>query len=269
LATVLYLPAILRVGLKRVIENPYVAPRPIGEVLRELPASLAAAWVQWNLDIPRVVSVLFVLAWAWSVARLMLSRRGIGTATSLFLTVLACSLALALAQRVVPYDRVWTFAIPLYAACIAEGLTRVIEQIPSRPSGRLGPALAVLLTLGLSFPVARGDTLDPESTYSTLNHAEDIGRYLKPALRPGDGVLVLSPCDAPLKYEFLCQGVPVEHFYDYTINRANRLYVVFDRPSHQDLNMVLAGFKIAPSAYTVPNLVRDFGESAIYELQRR
>jgi hypothetical protein len=272
LAALLYLPAILRVGLKRVIENPYVAPRPIGEVLRELPGSLVATWVQWNLDVPRVVSALFVLAWSWSVARLVLARRGIGTPTSLSLTVLAWSLALALAQRVVPYDRVWTFAIPLYAACVGEGLARAFERIPFGPTGiwpRLGPALAVLLGLGLSWPVARGDTLDTESCFYTMNHAEEIVRFLKPTLRPGDGVLVLSPCDAPLKYEFLRRRVPVEHFYDYTITRANRLYVAVDRPNHQDLSMVLAGFKVPLSAYTVPRVVRDFGESAIYELQRR
>jgi hypothetical protein len=269
LATLLYLPAILRVGLNRVIENPYVAPRPIGEVFRDLPASLVATWDQWNNDVPRVVSALFVLVWVWSVARNVLSRRGPGTATSLFVTVLAGSLALALAQRVVPYDRVWTFAIPLYAACIGEALTRLIERISIERSGRLGPAMAVILALGLSLLVARGRTLYRESSYLTLNHAEEIARFLKPTLRPSDGILVLSPCDAPLKYEFLSHAMPVEHFYDYTISRANRLFVVFDRPSHQDLSMVLEGYKLSSSASTVPRLVQDFGESAIYEMQRR
>ena len=72
LTVVLYLPALIRMGLARVAANPYVAARPPGEVVRGLARTLGLAWLHWNSDIPRAVAAGFVLAWAASLVRLFL-----------------------------------------------------------------------------------------------------------------------------------------------------------------------------------------------------
>ena len=270
LLVILYLPAIVRTGLARVAANPYVTSRPLDEVVRGLPRTLGLAWLQWNNDVPRTVAVLFLLAWAASLVRLLRRRsRASGCwfhADCSALAVLGFSVLAALAQRVVPYDRVWLFMLPLYLACVAEGLSEAALRLPLPALFR--PGLALLLCLGLSLCVVRGESLAPRS-WATLHHADAIAALLKPILRPDDGVVALTPCDAPLKYEFLRHQIPVEYLYDYQVARARRLFVAVDRPNHQDLSGVLAGSAIAAARFTPPTLVRDFGDTALFELRRR
>jgi hypothetical protein len=262
----LYLPALVRMGLARVAANPYVSARPPGEVVGGLARTLGLAWLHWNSDVPRALSALLVLAWGASLVRLALWRRGCAGPTRLLLTVLGFSVALALVQRVVPYDRVWLFALPLYLACIAEGLSGVVARLPL--PARLRPGLAFLLCSGLALGVARGESLAPRS-WGTLHHGDAIAALLKPILRPDDGVVALTPCDAPLKYEFLRQQIPVEFLYDYQLARAHRLFVAVDRDQHQDLAGVLAAAAVPATRFGPARLVRDFGATVLYELRRR
>jgi hypothetical protein len=266
LTIVLYLPALIRTGLGRVAANPYVAPRPLGDVVRELPRTLSLAWVEWHSDWPRLVTALFVLAWAVSLLRMVIAHRGCAAPTKLLLTVMCFSMAAALVQRVVPYDRVWLFALPLYLACIAEGLSGAIARLPL--PGPVPQAFAVLLCAGLAFCVVRGESLAPRS-WGTLHHGDAITALLGPILRDGDGVVALTPCDAPLKYEFLRQGIPVDYLYDYKVARARRLFVAVDRAHEQNLGGVLAGAGVSGQRFTAPRLVRDFGDAAVFELRRQ
>ncbi len=266
LTVVLYLPALIRMGLARVALNPYVAPRPPGDVVRGLIRTLGLAWLQWNSDLPRAVAALFVLAWAASLVRLVFRGRGCAGPSRLLLTVLGFSLVAALVQRVVPYDRVWLFALPLYLACIAEGLAGVLERL--RLPAPFRPGLALLLAAGLALCVLRGESLAPRA-WGTLHHGHAIAALLKPILRADDGVAVLTPCDAPLKYEFLRQQIPVEYLYDYQLARARRLFVAVDRRQKQELDEVLAGCAVPAARFTLSRVVHDYGDTVLYELRRR
>jgi hypothetical protein len=197
--------------------------------------------------------------------RFLLWRRGCVRPTVLLATVVACTALGALLQRVVPYDRVWLFALPFYLACIAEGMAGVVVRA-GLPAWSV-PGLAVLLGAGLAVGVVLGDSLAPPA-WGTLHHGDQIAALLKPQLRPDDGVVALTPCDAPLKYEFLRQGIAVHYLYDYQLARARRLFVAVDRLHEQTLSGVLAGSRIAASRYGPPRLVRDFGDAAVHELRR-
>jgi hypothetical protein len=270
LAVVLYIPALGRTGLARVTANPYVAPQPLGRVVVELPGSLGLAWRHWNSDLPRALAGLFLLACAAALARFLAGRSGRAAPSGLLLAVLGFSLAAGLLQRVVPYDRVWLFAQPLYAAAVAEGLSWGLDRLRlplvHRHGGWLPAVLAVLLCLGLSGLVVRGRSLAP-GTWLTLHHADAIARDLKPLLGPDDGVAALAPADAPLKYEFLRHQIAADVLYDHRIGRARRLFVALNQPG-QSLPEVLAGCKIQASRYSPPRLVRDYGTAALYELRR-
>ena len=102
-----------------------------------------------------------------------------------------------------------------------------------------------------------------------MHQGDAIAALLKPILRPDDGVVALTPCDAPLKYEFLRQQIPVEYLYDYQLARARRLFVAVDGRQQQDLDGVLAGCAIPAARFTPARLVRDFGDTVLYELRRR
>jgi hypothetical protein len=197
---------------------------------------------------------------------IVLVRRGCAAPTQLLLTVLGFSVAAALVQRVVPYDRVWLFALPLYLTCVAEGLSGAIARLPlPAPAAH---AFAVLLCVGLACCAVRGESLAPKS-WGTLHHGDAIAALLGPILRDGDAVVALTPCDAPLKYEFLRQGIPVDYLYDYKVARAHRLFVAVDRAHEQNLGGVLAGAGVPAHRFTAARLVRDFGDAALFELRLR
>ena len=123
LTGLLYLPTAIQSGLAALVANPYVAPLSLSEAAAKLPGSLLAGWRQWNADLPGFVTVLLAAVWAASL--LPRKEDGKPSAGVLGLVVLGVSVALALAQRVVPYERVWLFGLPLYQVGIAAGVERI------------------------------------------------------------------------------------------------------------------------------------------------
>jgi hypothetical protein len=271
LVGLLYAPVLLKSGLSSVVANRFVRPLPLDTVLRGLPASLAAAWRQWNLGLPSPLGwgglVLAVTSAIW------FARSGDrqGTAAGLFVTVVAWSLAVALVQRVVPFDRVWLFACPLYAACLGAGLAAVVERVGAGRMAveRAAPAVAVVLSLGLGALVVLGGALDREAREQSLSHADDIVRILKSELKDRDAIVATLPCDATLKYALQTHGVPADYLHDYRMVRASRLYVVVQRPAGQSVESVLGAIGVPRARFTVPRAVQDFGDSVLYELVLR
>jgi 4-amino-4-deoxy-L-arabinose transferase-like glycosyltransferase len=271
LTVVLYLPVVSRSGVESVVANRIVAPRRFEEVVRELPGSLAAVWIQWNLDLPRVVAWGLVAAWALSLIGLALARGGCGAPSALTLIVFGWTLAVVLAQRVVPFDRVWLFLLPFYAACVASGVGSIVGWLPGiRPSRKsvACSVLAVLLALGQTALVVRNGEIPTEAARLSLNHGEQIARELKARLRPGDAVIAELPCDAPLKYDLILQGIPVEVQYDYRVAAARRIYIAVNRPNGQDPDSVLRWNHVRVPPEMRPHLIEDYGTSALYLLDR-
>lgn len=271
LVLLLYAPVFLKMGVGSVVANRFVRPLPFETVLRGLPASLAAAWRQWNLGLPGPLAfgglglaVVSALGFVRSGDR----RR---TVAGLFVTVVGWSLAVALVQRVVPFDRVWLFACPLYAACLGAGLAAVVARMGA---GRMAvekaaPVAAVVLSLGLGALVVFGDAMAREVRDQSLSHAEEIARLLKRELTGRDAIVATLPCDATLKYALRVHGVPEDYLHDYRMVRASRLYVVVQRPAGQSLESVLKSVGVPRARSAPPRVVEHFGDSVLYELVLR
>jgi hypothetical protein len=271
LTVALYIPVMARNGLAAVIANRFVAPRPYEAVVRELPGTLARTWHQWNLDLPPALAVALAAAAGLATVLAIRGRGRCGAMCGLTAAVFAWTLAIALIQRVVPFDRVWLFLLPLYAGCVACGLDAVAGRafgLDDRVRLAVGSTLAVVAGLGLVACVVVGGSIPRETEKLTMNDGEAIARDLKPILRPRDGVLVVLPADAPLKYYFLAAGIPVEHLYDYRVAAARRLYIAVNRPNGQTPESVLRDARIAVPPTAAPRLVRDYGRSALYVLDR-
>jgi hypothetical protein len=236
--------------------------------MRDLPGSLLGVWVQWNLDVPRPLSVCLLAAWFAAVAIPSPLRGGVRALSGLVLTVAAWSLAVVLYQSVVPFDRVWLFLLPLYLGCVGSGLAALTVRA-LRGRARAGRRLlALLLGVALSILVARSPEISKESRLLTVNLGDAVARRLRALLGPNDAVITELPCDGPLKYYFVVNRMPVEPLYDYRIARARRLYIVVNRPNRQTPESVLAYNRIVPPAGHSPRLVEDFGLSALYVIDR-
>ena len=88
-------------------------------------------------------------------------------------------------------------------------------------------------------------------------------------LGPDDAVITELPCDGPLRYYLMVNGLPIDVLYDYRIAAARRLFVVVNRPNGQTLVSVLGANKLPYLAGKPPFLHVDFGRSALYGIDVR
>jgi hypothetical protein len=268
LTLLLYAPAVIRTGAASVVANKFVAPRPFGEVAHDLPGSLLEVWDQWNLDVPKVLTVLFLASWLAAVLSPSPVRAGVRALTGLVVTTALSSLAVVLYQSVVPFDRVWLFGLPLYLGCVGSGLAAVAGWAARARVAVVGPALALALCALLSFLVATSPEIPKDSARLTVNHGGAMVKRLRSLLGSDDAVITELPCEGPLKYYFMLNGMPVEPLYDYRVARARRLYIVVNRPNKQTPESVLVWNHLATPPGRAPRLVEDFGLSALYALDR-
>jgi hypothetical protein len=192
-----------------------------------------------------------------------------GILTLLLVILLAWTLAVAWLQRVIPYDRVWLFLLPVYLGCISAGLAMGVEALAGQRAGPL-PGLAAVFALGLvlGLLVVRGDGLDRETHQLSLYDADAITVWLKPRLRYRDAVVALGPCDEPLKSSFIRHGVPTEWLHDYWVSQALRIFIAVERSSGQTVQSVMEANRIPSSPGAEPRLVLDFGDSSLHVFQR-
>jgi hypothetical protein len=178
-----------------------------------------------------------------------------------------------LVQRVVPYERVWLFLLPLYLISASAGLTYIWNQLPVGHGGRKA-AVLTLLTIGLSAGLAY-NVVSTQSVYwsedtGTFRDAEAITIWMKENLRAGDKVLVASPADGPLEYYFRVQNIPASRYW-YSARTSGgsaepiqRIVGVVKEPG-QSVESLLRKAGVTDSRPDTPLLQR-FEGAALYEV---
>lgn len=265
LTVLLYLPVLRGWGVDAVIGNRFVAPVGEAAFLRRLPGSLAAAWRLAVRDAPPAL-VLVLLA---GVALGLAGHRRLGAQRVPLLPVAVgwCA-ALVLAQRVVPFTRVWLFLLPLAFGTAAAGLT-----LPWR--GRNPPLEAPLAALALfavlaATTVASGGVPRSRET-GTLPAAAPMAAILRDRLAPGDAVVVALPADAPLAYHLDRNGVRPEPYLrrpSRDLLQRRRLFLVVDAAEGQTLQGLLAalGPGTGPPPGYRPRLLGRWESGSLYQL---
>ena len=221
LTVVLYSPVLLVFGTN--MRNPDVLPQSWERVMSGLPRSLLSAWQQWNVAVPGPISVLIAVGFVVALVfhpRVARHRVSLGVATFLWVV------PVVLVQRVVPYDRVWIFLLPLYFTLAGAGLTylwsiatRAVVRNRAEAVGLIGLALGVVLA---------GNVVFTQSVYyandtGTLRDGESIAGWLKDHLRTGDIVLAVTPADGPLEYYLPKLGLRAADYWYSTQIRDSRV----------------------------------------------
>jgi hypothetical protein len=271
LTIVFYTPTIIRTGVGSIVANKFIAPLPYNEVFSALPLKLLAVWSYWNTDIPKPVALGLLAAWIWAALTKSPEEAGVRAATRVFLTLSITSVLLMAVQRVVPFERVCLFLLPIYFTAVAAGLLAAGRRLAGAGHERLQSraaslGLPILVCLALTALVVRSGSIPKEAIPYTVVHADRIAQRLEPLIGPDDAVITEFPCEAALKYHFLVRGMSVEPLYDYRVARAHRLFVVVNSAIGQTAQSVLQYNKISARAGRSPALVEDMGGSAVYRL---
>ena len=270
LSLLLYAPIIASSGIGPLVSNEFVGSRSWSYFTANLPDSLVSVVKGWHRDIPlplaALVGAMFVAA---LVLHSRLSRFGLPPA----LATLAWIGPVLVAQRVVPYERVWLFLLPLYLMTAAAGLVFALRPLAARVGRPDTVAIVVALVLAGSLA---GNVVATQSVYrsedtSTFRDSAAVAAFLASRLRPGDKILVAPPADAILEYRLGRRGLdPAALLYWAHVGTTRRLFVVVKLgPRDYRLPHLLGDPRIARLPHGSPRLVQRFPGARVYELLRR
>jgi hypothetical protein len=269
LAGELYSPVLAVSGPKALFANKWVAPSPFFLLISKLPASLASTWRDWNRDLPMWLTILLASGFAIS----LLWHRRIGRQRlPLTLALLLWVSPLVFMQRVIPFERVWLFALPLYFIGAAAGLAIALEPLFERLHLRHATALvAAGLALFAGLRVERGGSVYLSSVYLS-NESRGIptlGTWLKGQLHPGDVIVAVPPSDGPLHYYLQNEGVPAAHLASHSGSPdgpgPHRRFVVVNQASGDTVERVCETAH-APLPNGDAKLLVQFESAALYEI---
>jgi hypothetical protein len=257
LTTVLYSPVFAVFGPGPVFSNRWVKSLRYHQFIRELPPSLASTWREWNRDLPLFLTIALVAGFGIS----LIWRRGCDKFRSPLPLALALWIFLLLSiQRVVPFERVWMFALPLYFVASTAGLALLAAPLLKSLRIRHG----MLLLAGAASLFAAWHFRRSEWIYSTNEGRgmEATATYLKPRLAKGDSVVVSPLADAPLEFYFRQQQIPITYFNAPVLHN---LFVVVSEVAEDTLSKVFAERNMDPPK--LPDRpVAQFDSALVYEV---
>jgi hypothetical protein len=267
LTLLLYAPTLHVSGFGAVFANRFIAPRPLGEVARELPGAVAATARDWTRDTGAAWIALVAIGLAACVIVGVRRRRMLWLAPAIAPVVL---LALALAQRVVPLPRVWLFLLPLLLVLSACGLSRLAEALPPGSRPWLAPLAVGVIVAAASAEAAvrhaRRRYLVSEEP-RTLVDADAIMRDTAELYDGHTALLSEVPSWPSLSFYALFHLKPHQRMCDYSDLRCRRAVIVV--APRQSLASVLAANGGAAEGYGPPTLHKRYPRAEVYLAPRR
>ena len=262
----LYAPVFMSSGLGAVVANRFVAPKSWDDYTGQFPLSLHSVWSQWNRDVPAGVSLVLVLGF---VASLVLHKRLNRYRVPLIVAIVVWLVPVLLVQRVVPFERVWLFLLPLYFAIASAGLIYSFSLFESKKvrASALVPAVSVALSLWLGLKVVSSQSVYYSDETGTLRDAQEITVFFQGYLKAGDRVLAGVPSDAPLIYYFDSYGVSREYLRS-DLSLSQRVLIVVNESSHQTIGEFLHRVKFGLAEFSSPRVIRRYQSATLYEMNR-
>ncbi len=264
-AAAFYAPAAIRTGMESLVANKWVAPFTwpyfLEKLLRE-----AEVFFRWTtLRFPAWCVALLAAGFTASLFRPQ-ARRIVAVGLATFA-------ALMLAQRVVPFARVFYFALPVTAALVAAGWEMALERaVGPRAALRLSLALALALGCFLGWRVWRAPFEITSVGFRQDAEAREIALHLAKSLRPDAAVLTHPTLSEPIRFYLLRNGYSrgrVVTFEDLKwrgrLTPFDKLWLVRRRST--PLPHVLVDAPLEP--FTEPQLEFETEFVGVYSLERR
>ena len=261
-AAILYLPVLVVSGRSALFSNRFVQSRSWPYFLSNILQSFASTWKSWNAAIPQPLAITLLLAF---IGGAILERRTLRAPASLLVGLIPISLLLVV-QRVVPFERVWLFLIPLYFGVASMGIVMTARALPQgvglRDSNVIAIA-AILVSMGLSASLIHANVI-----YATNEgkDSEAIAELLKGRLKTGDRVIAETPYDVPLEYYFDKHMVPTDFLFC-DPKFSDELFVVSQTGQAPESVLNEIGEPVG-NGLRSPELIKRFTDTNLFEVGR-
>jgi len=220
-----------------------------GAFARAIGPSLGSTWMGWNRDLTIGGAAFFLAFFAVGLVR---------DATRLALIAVTWCGIVLLVERWVPFQRVWTFLIPIYWMTVAAGIVFVLRRL----RGMALLAIALCLAIGASV-LASGSVLASRET-GYFPDAERVAVSLR-GLGAGDTLLANNPAKVPLIYYARLHRLTLPLRPPAAGDR--RIFIVVDTAVGQTLDQLAQRFASAPFPAGVLEraiLYRRFAHADVY-----
>ena len=277
--TLLYLPVLVVSGPKSLFANPWVHPLTLERMLNLLPGGIKETWGMLTADVPHPLVWSLV---AGFMIGLVYHRRVAATRVPVPIAAFLCIAPLLLAQRVIPYGRVWLFLVPLCAIVSSAGLWFIVRLLANRVGSRRQSGIAAAMAIGCSLlmgsAVLRGSSV---SSIGGFPGIQGVAVWMKGQLMPHDILLGKLPVTAHLTYYLRrngirptyraapCDSMSLVYSFNAPITAAPAtrkmrvLAVVVDRS--QTVGSVLSIMCLPTQAFSEPKLVYSDQGVSLYE----
>lgn len=246
----LYTPVLIVSGWRKLIANGFVLPveRQIyfSKVLWE---QLSSAWDLWNIDTPRVFSLLLTLGIIFS---LFFFKRNAATRLHLAVPMFLWITLYVFLRRPNAYDRFWSFLLAPAMLWAAMGLVEAANKFkPGR--FRLGELLSAG-AVGVLVLVSAAVIPSIPEKWTKMSNTEAFAIELQHSLQSGDMVLAGYPNDAPLWYYLSRLGVDDAAWQ--AREDFDRAFVLVSTNFEQTPERVIRASKLDLALFDLPNATR-------------
>jgi hypothetical protein len=262
LTLLLYAPVFAASGVRSVTSNEFVRPDSWSAFFDRLPGHLWDTAGTWRRDLPVAVAVALAVG---LVASLVLTSRVSRFPVPPLAAIVVWTVPVLVAQRVVPFTRVWLFLVPLVLAAVAGLYGWLFDR--SRYGIRVAGGVAILVAVGASWLVVSADSVRKSRETGALLDAEPVSAYLSQEVRPGDRILATGS-DTILEYYLGRDGIAAGPLL-YTDRVPRRIFVVVNVLGNQTVGELVRELGPARRRVGAPRLVRRYPSALVYLLERR
>jgi hypothetical protein len=228
-----------------------------------MPGYLLELWVDWSLDVPVLLAYGLIIGFAVGLIRQIVSAR---QQVPLLLVMLLSIPAMLIVQRVLPYSRVFMFALPVFFLSVAYGYDLLLQRLPLRTGNAVASFSALVVAVLMSLQVVSNQSVylrpylkDPQIDPNII--VRDIGPRLYT-----DELLYVWPIDRPFRYYMIYEGLKEAQARDNNNRDANGLYLVV--PGWATLEAFIVDSELDLSEYTVPELISEYSHASVYYTTR-
>ncbi len=265
-AVALYAPTIARSSLESLVANRWVAAFTWPYFFEKLGLEGGRLWSASTLWLPRWCIVLLLAGLAVSLTK-PAARRILAVAVGVIAIMM-------LAQRVVPFARVFTFLLPPLLTFAAVGWMRLLDAAAgARRAIRFAPALAALAAVYLGWLVWRGPIDRPPEEMRRDAQAHELAAELIPQLGPDKAILSHPLISDPIRYDMVRAGlsrrqlmVPEDLDYPKRLRRYARLWIVKERRWSWSRMML---DRLTDAHFSEPRLVSESELVQVYSVDKR
>jgi hypothetical protein len=270
LTGIAYLPIIAVSGIGSLVGHRFIHALPCTDYGMRIPSYIHSLWQYWNTALPAWITIACAVGF---IASCIFYRRLSDVPVPLVAAVPIWFVALILVLRVMPYERVWLYLIPVYFMYASAGISYFIKRMEATIARHahagtlLNAAVPVAFACWLSYAAIQTKSVIHSPETGTLPDAQPIALFMKEYLKPGDAVYATCPSDSPLSYYFMLHTIPLAHLSFEAPGHYKRIVVIVNHGADQTLEGLLAKAHLEGGSFSALKTIKEYDSATLYELQ--